>query len=142
MLRDMQRHLEDLDNRNRRNNIRIRGLPESSGPEDLHSILQTIFKNLLGVPTSMHIEMDRAHRALRPKARLGQLNLSLCTAPQFNFSLILYGSLCRSIGCSSHSSTLYKTTTSAIDGGSHLASQLHMPARRRRFEFLRTFFFL
>lgn len=35
MLRDMQHHVEDLDNRGQRNNIHIRGLPESEGPEDL-----------------------------------------------------------------------------------------------------------
>lgn len=35
MLRDMQRHIEDLDNRGRRNNIRVRGIPESEGAEDL-----------------------------------------------------------------------------------------------------------
>lgn len=35
MFRDMQHHLEDLDNRNRHNNIKGRGLPGASGPEDL-----------------------------------------------------------------------------------------------------------
>lgn len=79
----MQRHLEDLDNRNHRNNIRIRGLLESSGPEDLQSILQTIFNNLLGVPTSTHIEMDRAHRALRPQDQASKPRDIICRVHSF-----------------------------------------------------------
>lgn len=67
ILRDMQRHLEDLDNRNWRNNIRVDGIPKARRPEDLRTVLQTIFDNLLGVPASTHIEIDRAHRAIKPK---------------------------------------------------------------------------
>ena len=67
MLRDMQRHLEDLDNRGRRNNIRVRGLPEADEAEDLQKTLQTMFNDLTGAPLVKHIEIDRAHRALRPK---------------------------------------------------------------------------
>lgn len=67
LLRDMQRHVEDLNNRGSRNNNRIRGLPESEGPEDLHTTLQTLFNDLLGDPPHKPIEMDRAHRALHPK---------------------------------------------------------------------------
>lgn len=83
MLRDMQHHLEDLDNRNRRNNIRVRGLPESSRPEDLRSVLQTIFNNLLGVPASTHIEMDRAHRALKPKDQASKPRDVICRVHLF-----------------------------------------------------------
>lgn len=42
-LRDFQRHLEDLDNRGRRNNIRVRGLPEVTQDE-------AIFNSILGHP--------------------------------------------------------------------------------------------
>lgn len=66
-LRDTRRHLEDLDNRGRRNNIRIRGLPEAEGSEDLQLILEAIFNRLLGDPISTKIKLDRAHRALHPK---------------------------------------------------------------------------
>lgn len=44
----MQAHVEDLDNRNRRNNIRVRGIPESitelfpAGPLLLHIVIQEI----------------------------------------------------------------------------------------------------
>lgn len=49
----MQRHMEDLGNRGRRNNLRVRGVPESI---EYHQIQQCI-------------EMERIHRALRPKGR-------------------------------------------------------------------------
>lgn len=67
MLRDTQRHVEDLDNMGRRNNIRVRGIPETEGAEDLQTTLQSVFNNLIREPPTKHIEMDRAHRALRPK---------------------------------------------------------------------------
>lgn len=68
MLRDMQHHVEDLDNKGQRNNnIRVRGLSETEDPEDLQSTLQAWFNDLLGETTDKHIEMDRAHRVLRPK---------------------------------------------------------------------------
>lgn len=70
LLRDMQRHVEDLDNRGHRNNIHVRGLPEPDGPEDLQSTLQTPFNTLLGEPPTKHIKMDRAHRALCLRVQL------------------------------------------------------------------------
>lgn len=66
-LREFQRHLEDLDNRGRRNNIRVRGLPEATQDEDLQVTLQAIFNNVLGRPENQRIKLDRAHRALRPR---------------------------------------------------------------------------
>lgn len=83
MLRNMQRHLEDLDNRGRRNNIRVRGLPESEGPEDLHETLQLLFNNLLGDPPNKPIEMDRAHRALRPKGPISRPRDVICRVHSF-----------------------------------------------------------
>lgn len=58
LLRNMQRHVEDLDNRGRRNNIRVRGVPET---EDIQNTLQNVSNNPLGEPATKHIEMDRAH---------------------------------------------------------------------------------
>lgn len=65
-LREFQRHLEDLDNRGRRNNIRVRGLPEATQDEDLQVTLQAIFNNVLGCLENQRVKLDRAHRALRP----------------------------------------------------------------------------
>ncbi|CAH2312244.1 Hypothetical predicted protein [Pelobates cultripes] len=47
VLLDLRRHLEDLDNRGRKNNIRIRGLPESAG-EALPQLLMDLFTRILG----------------------------------------------------------------------------------------------
>ncbi|CAH2319207.1 Hypothetical predicted protein [Pelobates cultripes] len=62
-LEDMQ---EDLNNRSRRNNIRIRGLPEPSTPEALTAILHEAFSSLLPDALPSDLLLDRAHRALRP----------------------------------------------------------------------------
>ncbi|XP_056391872.1 uncharacterized protein LOC130284929 [Hyla sarda] len=65
----LQQHLDDVENRNRRNNIRLRGLPEAVGPEELYPALLSIFNDLLERAPDVHIELDRAHRALRPPSQ-------------------------------------------------------------------------
>lgn len=49
-LRDLNRHVEDLDNRGRRHNLSLRGLPESIDAEHLQSEVTTLFNNLLSRP--------------------------------------------------------------------------------------------
>ncbi|CAH2330536.1 Hypothetical predicted protein, partial [Pelobates cultripes] len=45
----MARHIEDLDNRGRRNNLRLRGLPETEdSPQQLQEILLEILNEILG----------------------------------------------------------------------------------------------
>ncbi|XP_040212868.1 uncharacterized protein LOC120943564 [Rana temporaria] len=65
-----QRHilykLEDQENRNRRQNLRIRSIPEKKG-EDLKTITQTIFNPLLGKPADNPIMIERVHRVGNPK---------------------------------------------------------------------------
>lgn len=68
-LRDMQRHVEDLDNRGRRHNLRIRGLPETFEGDQISTAIVSIFNSLLDRPAHTPIVMDRIHRALRPKGR-------------------------------------------------------------------------
>lgn len=68
-LRDMNRHLEDLDNRSRRHNLRLRGLTESVDTEHLQSEVIGIFNNVLNRPKDTPITMERIHRALRPKGK-------------------------------------------------------------------------
>ncbi|CAH2292428.1 Hypothetical predicted protein [Pelobates cultripes] len=60
----MQRSLDDIDNRGCRNNLRIRGLPETGG-EDLPAILPELFNLILGKAADMPILFDRAHRSLK-----------------------------------------------------------------------------
>lgn len=68
-LRDLHRHLEDLENRGRRHNIRIRGLSQSVEAAHLTEATLAIFNDLLGRPLDTQLEMERLHRALRPKGR-------------------------------------------------------------------------
>lgn len=68
-LRDLQWHMEDLDNRGRRHNLRIRGLPESVGVEQLSTSVTSLFNGMLNRLPQSVIEMERIHRALRPKGR-------------------------------------------------------------------------
>lgn len=65
-LRDLQRHVEDLDNRGRRHNLRVRGLPESVEQEQILPAVTDLFNRLLDRPRHSLIAMERIHRALRP----------------------------------------------------------------------------
>ncbi|CAH2305453.1 Hypothetical predicted protein [Pelobates cultripes] len=68
MLLSMRRHLEDLDNRGRRCNIRIRGVPEAEGStENVVEILTELFQSILQQTSPQHIEFERAHRTTRPR---------------------------------------------------------------------------
>ncbi|XP_056387176.1 uncharacterized protein LOC130282688 isoform X2 [Hyla sarda] len=82
-LGDLHSHVEDLDNRGRRNNIRVRGLPEATRDEDLHATLEAIFNLILGEPSSHKIKLDRAHRALRPRPTSGPPRDVICCVNDF-----------------------------------------------------------
>lgn len=62
----LQLHLEDVEDRSRRNNLRLRGLPETVDAETLEGKLQELFREVLGEPLE-EIEIDRAHRAMGPR---------------------------------------------------------------------------
>lgn len=68
-LQDMNRHLEDLDNRGHRHNLRVRGLPESIEGELVPQAVVGLFNSILGRPPQTAIKMDRMHHVLRPKGR-------------------------------------------------------------------------
>ena len=61
--------IDDLENRSRRSNIRIRGLPETilNVPE----AVQDLIKYLIPSVAPQHLELDRAHRALGPPRKDG-----------------------------------------------------------------------
>lgn len=61
----MQSQIKELDNRNRRNNWRLRGIPESE--TELIPMVIRLFKSLLPNCDSATFTCDRIHRALRPK---------------------------------------------------------------------------
>lgn len=61
----LQNRLEDYENRTRRSNIRLRGIPETV--IDLQATVTALCQELLpGIPQE-RLEMDRVHRALKPK---------------------------------------------------------------------------
>lgn len=61
----LQAQVEDLDNRNCHNNIRLRGIPESV--TDLMPAIYKLFHNLLPDKPLSAFTCDKIHRALRPK---------------------------------------------------------------------------
>ncbi|CAH2274857.1 Hypothetical predicted protein [Pelobates cultripes] len=69
LLLHMRRHLEDLDNRGRRCNIRIRGIPEAERGENLEELLTSLFKLILqaNAPQSRSKGEDRDPGTLRSK---------------------------------------------------------------------------
>lgn len=68
-LRELNRQVEELENRSRRHNVRVRGLPESVETDQLTPMITGIFNNLLGRPPLTTIKMERIHRALRPRGK-------------------------------------------------------------------------
>uniref|UniRef100_A0A8C5M5F1 Uncharacterized protein n=1 Tax=Leptobrachium leishanense TaxID=445787 RepID=A0A8C5M5F1_9ANUR len=69
---NMALNLADLDNRGRRSNLRLRGLPETEmSLAQLAGILTAIFNALLERPETTAVDFARAHRALRPKGPTG-----------------------------------------------------------------------
>lgn len=60
--------LTDLEDRNRRNNIKFRGVPESVPPADLVPFLQRLIKSVLPEVTTHDLVIDRAHRLPKPKS--------------------------------------------------------------------------
>lgn len=59
--------MEDLDNRGRCPNLRIRGMPESIELEQLSPTVVSLFNDLVNRPLQSQIAMERIHRAFRPK---------------------------------------------------------------------------
>lgn len=64
---DLQLHLEELEDRSRRNNLRLGGRPESSGVEDLQVTVNAIFQVVLK-SSQKTVELDRIHRAVGPRS--------------------------------------------------------------------------
>ncbi|CAH2281982.1 Hypothetical predicted protein, partial [Pelobates cultripes] len=66
-LTDLRLHIEDLDYRSRRHNIRVRGLRDAQNQEDLRVVLALLFNLILGRPSDARLRIDRVHRALHPR---------------------------------------------------------------------------
>lgn len=61
----LQLHLEDIEDQSCRNNLRLRGLPEAMGAENLGETVTAIFHTIVETP-SVTLEIDSVHRALGP----------------------------------------------------------------------------
>lgn len=59
--------LADLEDRNRRNNIKLRSIPESVPPE-LTPFIQQLIKAVLPRTSKHDLLLDRAHRLPKPKS--------------------------------------------------------------------------
>lgn len=65
----LQMHMEEMEDRSRRNNLRLRGLPEATGPKDLADTATAIFRGLPGDPLPLGLDNYRIHRALGPRSQ-------------------------------------------------------------------------
>lgn len=65
--RNLRYRLEDQENRSRRKNLRIRGLPEAQGErENLQEKVDQIFGGLINPAENKKIKLDRMHRIRKP----------------------------------------------------------------------------
>ncbi|OCT78735.1 hypothetical protein XELAEV_18029824mg, partial [Xenopus laevis] len=66
-IEELHRHVEDLQNRSRRNNIRVRGVPETVQKDAILPTLLQIFNGILEREAHTVIPIDRAHRVYKPR---------------------------------------------------------------------------
>lgn len=64
---DVHLRIDDGENRSRRNNLRLRGIPEATMGPDLRSIVVAILNQVLGKPPTADLELDRVHRIPGPR---------------------------------------------------------------------------
>ncbi len=70
---DLRDKLEDLENRSRRNNAQLVGVPEGKEAGDMVTFLQRLLKSVLGWDDAMDPpEIERAHRAPAPRPNPGE----------------------------------------------------------------------
>lgn len=68
-VRNMSEHIDDLENRGRRKNIRIDGLPEEVEGNNPTQFFETWLPKTLNIETKTgRIKLERAHRSLAPKS--------------------------------------------------------------------------
>lgn len=63
-----QLHFEEIEDRSRRNNLRLRGLPKATGTEDLAATALVIFRDIAGTDFPATMSFDWIHRALGPRS--------------------------------------------------------------------------
>lgn len=64
---EVQLRLDDGENRSRRNNLRLRGIPEATMGPDLRTTVIALLNQVLGKPPASEMELDRVHRIPGPR---------------------------------------------------------------------------
>lgn len=78
--RYMRYRIEDQENRNRKRNMRIRGLPDQQG-EDLQEKIDKVFGHMLGKSETDKINIERIHRIRKPAEMAGEILRCDCEIP-------------------------------------------------------------
>lgn len=60
---------DDMESRQRRNNIRIHGIPEGAEKDEAIGFVTSLIKSVLQLPDDMEINIERAHRSLAAKPK-------------------------------------------------------------------------
>lgn len=60
--RNLAYKLEDQENRDRRNNLRVKGMSEGAAKEDLHTSMRKLFNPLMNKKEEEPMELERVHR--------------------------------------------------------------------------------
>lgn len=63
---------DDLENRSRRQNLRIIGIPEDVESGNPTAFMASFFNEVMGDEINDHLVLDRAHRSLAPKPKSGE----------------------------------------------------------------------
>lgn len=66
---DLTARCEDMQNRLRRNNLRLYRVPEGSEGKDVKGFVQELLKSALQLPPEMQVNIERAHRAMAAKPK-------------------------------------------------------------------------
>lgn len=69
----MEAKLINQEGRDRRDNIRINGIPEEAEGDNISSFLINLLRDSLDLPLDMELKVKRAHRALVPKPTNSQV---------------------------------------------------------------------
>ncbi|KAJ1217494.1 hypothetical protein NDU88_005088 [Pleurodeles waltl] len=87
---ELQYQIEDLENRSRRSNIRIKGVPTQAIAGPLEDFVVHLFLHVAPALKEQNIVLDRTHRAGRPARVAGQAKdiLTLNDTPETNFATL------------------------------------------------------
>lgn len=70
--------IDNLEDTNRKSNIKIRGIPSSIPKQDLAALALQIFNEIRGKPLDTHLELDGVYRLGKPLGNTQQRNDVLC----------------------------------------------------------------